>query len=227
MSEVTERSLSDEKQTPYETRTGHPPAPVGKGTGALVVVAVVALLVGVGGGFLVGHATVNSPSPAPKAATPVDYVYLQIKPGCAWCASPFNGSDEYTPANFTVPAHTLIVLTITNFDNGVNPVAPSVRQVSGVLGNVEYQGASAPSSWGTTASSVDGSALSHTFSANPQSTTSGFNVPIPASTGPGGNSVTVMMFFNTTGSISWQCNAPCDGWSMAQAGFMAGTITVV
>ncbi|MDE1819690.1 MAG: hypothetical protein KGJ23_01715 [Euryarchaeota archaeon] len=174
------------------------------------------------------HAAEAAPTPKPTPPPPPapDYVYLAIKGGCAWCASPFNGSDQFTPANFTVPDHTEIIFTITNFDNGQNPVATPVAQVSGVVGGVEHVGASLPSSWGTAASEIPLGDVSHTFSALPQSTTSGWNVPLHESDGPSGWSTTFALYFNTTGPVLWECQAPCDGWSMGQPGFMSGTITV-
>lgn len=170
-----------------------------------------------------------TPAPAPPAPTPAapDYVYLTINGGCAWCPAPFNASDQYTPANFSVPSHTLLVFTITNYDNGQNPVPLSVAQVYGVLGGVEYENGAPPTSWGTPETSIPTDNVSHTFSALPQKTTAGWNVPIHESDGPQGYRVTFEMFLNTTGTVSWECEAPCDGWSMGEAGFMSGTITVV
>ncbi len=172
-----------------------------------------------------------APAPAPTTTAPAppappDYIYLAIKGGCAWCAAPFNGSDQYTPANFTVPSHTLLIFTITNYDNGQNPVPSAVAQVFGVLGGIAYQNAAPPASWGTPATSIPVANVSHTFSALPQKTTAGWNVPIHEADGPQGYSVTFEMYLNTTGTVAWQCDAPCDGWSMGEPGFMSGTITV-
>ncbi|MDE1821765.1 MAG: hypothetical protein KGI98_13070 [Euryarchaeota archaeon] len=179
-------------------------------------------------GVPVGLGKGNSP-PAPSGGG-TDYVYLQIKGGCAWCSAPYNASDQYTPANFTVPSHTLIVLTITNYDNGLNQVPSTATQVSGVLGDLEYQGAAPPTSWGQPASSVDAGSMSHTFtvlSGSYSGLPNGLNVPVPASAGPDGTSVTVKFFLNETGTVSWLCLAPCDQWSMGTGGFMSGTVTVV
>lgn len=225
------RQLENESEEAFAIRTGSPRQPAPRWDNlALLLFVSVALVIGLGGGWVAGtHLT----APAPTASTPAttapapDYVYLQIKGGCAWCSAPFNNSDQYTPANFTIPSHTLIVLTITNFDNGVNPVTPTATQVSGVLGGVEYQGAEPPSSWGTPQSSVPASSMSHTFTVSQTSSFGGLNIPVPASTGPSGTSVTVMLYVNETGALSWQCLAPCDNWSMGMSGFMSGTITVV
>ena len=172
----------------------------------------------------------TSPGPPSSAPPPPDYVDGTINGGCAWGNAPINGSDQYTPANFTVPAHTLIILTITNYDNGQNPVLPGFEQVSGVLGNVEYANATPPLSWGTPTSAVSISDVSHTFTVMPNTyggLPGGLNVPVPASEGPSGSSVTVELYLNATGQVSWNCMAPCDTWSMQTPGFMAGTITVV
>ncbi len=191
-----------------------------------------AMVSGVPVGFANGSGTSSSSSGGGNSGP--DFVYLTINGGCAWCPGPFNTSDQLSPANFSVPAHTLIIFTIVNFDNGQNPggngtPSPS-PQVQGVLGNVEYQNATPPDNWGTPVTTMPLGDVSHTFSSSPAGVpmaTGGFNVPIPANEGPQGTSVTFKMFFNQTGALNWYCNAPCDPWSMSQAGFMQGTITVV
>ena len=60
---------------------------------------------------------------------------------------------------------------------------------------------------------------------------SGFNVPIPSAInspeGGIGATVTFFAYFNETGTFTWNCEAPCDPFSMATDGFMTGTMTVV
>lgn len=148
-----------------------------------------------------------------------DYVYLSINANPD--ISP-PSADQYNPANFTVPAHTLLVFVITNYDTGENPVAPTLANVAGTVGNVEYLNGST-----TGVSSVPASQVSHTFSFVGKNVYSGFNAPIPAASN---STPTVVMFhayFNTTGAFVWHCLAPCDSWSMGSPGYMIGTMTVV
>lgn len=160
--------------------------------------------VGVGGG--------GAPSSPSTGGGGTDYVYLSIGPGV------YNSSmDQYTPANFTLPVHTLVVFHITNYDNGQNP-ASQYTQVSGTVNNLIYvNGAS------TGVSSVDVGSISHTFTIMK----TGFNVPVPAASSTAPTTVTFSAYFNDTGTFTWNCMAPCDPTSMAAPGFMTGMLTVV
>lgn len=150
-------------------------------------------------------------SPAAPKGGGTDYVYLSIGPGV------YNSSmDQYTPANFTIPAHTLVVFHIVNNDNGLN-AAPMYTQVSGTVNNlIHVDGAS------TGVSSVSVGSISHTFTIMK----TGFNVPVPAATATGPTTVDFSAYFNDTGTFVWNCMAPCDPTSMASPGFMTGTLTV-
>ena len=156
-------------------------------------------------------------------ATPV---YLSIN-------NPFDtennsSADQYAPANFTVPSHTELEITLTNYDTGQNVVTPNEAAVSGTVGDCVYLNAP-PSSLGPCVKSVNTGFVSHTFSFE-SGAYAGFNVPVPsaAASPPGGigASVTFFVFFNTTGTFTWNCLAPCDTWSMSTDGFMTGTMTV-
>lgn len=137
-------------------------------------------------------------------------------------------ADQYAPANFTVPSHTLLEFTLINYDAGENPVPSTEAQVSGTVGNCEYLNAT-PTALGPCVKSLPDGFVAHTFSfvAGPYAS---FNVPIPSANAslPGGigASATFFVYFNTTGTFTWNCLAPCDPWSMATAGFMTGTMTV-
>lgn len=138
-------------------------------------------------------------------------------------------ADQYAPANFSVPAHTLLEFTIVNYDTGLNPVTPLEGAVNGTVGNCIYLN-STPTALGPCVHSVPTGFVAHTFSFE-NGTYSGFNVPIPSANdsveGGIGASVTFFAYFNTTGVFTWHCEAPCDPWSMMTDGFMTGTMTVV
>jgi hypothetical protein len=142
---------------------------------------------------------------------------------CAPC------TDQYAPANFSVPAHTLLEFTIINYDTGQNAVTPVQSEVNGTVGNCMYLN-STPTALGPCVHSIPDGFVAHTFSFV-QGAYAGFNVPLPSALnspeGGIGASVTFFAYFNTTGTFTWNCVAPCDPYSMATAGFMTGTMTVV
>ncbi len=170
--------------------------------------------------------TSNSPSGTPE--TPVQLaVDNPFNTGnnstCAPC------TDQYAPANFTVPADTLLEFTITNYDTGQNPVTPLQASVNGTVANCIYLN-STPTVLGPCVHSVPEGFVAHTFSfvSGPYS---GFNIPLPSAVesveGGVGSTVTFFAYFNETGTFTWNCLAPCDPWSMAHDGFMTGSMTVV
>ncbi len=118
--------------------------------------------------------------------------------------------DEYYPANFTIPPDVDIVITITNYDNGTNPVPDSIGKVTGTVGGAAVVN-------GQTVTSIPGQDVSHTFTIP----SLGLNVPIPAS-----GTVTFTLLVEASGSYPWHCMAPCDTNAMATPGFMEGTLTV-
>jgi hypothetical protein len=138
-------------------------------------------------------------------------------------------TDQYAPANFTVPANTLLEFTLIDYDTGQNPVTSTEATVNGTVGNCIYLN-STPASLGPCVHSVSAGFVVHTFSFE-SGPYAGFNVPIPSavdSSGEGstGVSVTFFAYFNETGTFTWNCEAPCDPYSMATDGFMTGAMTV-
>lgn len=189
------------------------------GKAALALAVVIPLLLGVvAGGIVVS--VLRSPPAASTPSTPSgpDYLYLTI------AFNPETGLDQYFPANFTVPAHTLVVVTIADYDDASNPVSDATGCVKGTVGNTEtITNASHPS--GEAVACIPGSEVAHTFSLN----TSAYdlNVPVPPSESIAVPVlVTFSAYFNTTGQFVWHCLAPCDGVSMVTLGFMMGTITI-
>lgn len=118
--------------------------------------------------------------------------------------------DQYFPANFSVPADVAVVVTITNYDNGTNPVPDQDGRVTGTVGGTA-------SADGHVYASIPGSGVSHTFSV----LALGINVPLPPS-----STVTFSLMLEQPGTYSWHCLAPCDANAMATPGFMEGTLTV-
>ncbi len=185
--------------------------------GTLVLAIAVVLLVGLVGGGLVGYWS-RGLVPAPAAPGP-EYLFLTIGFDYA------TGLDKYFPANFTVPTHTPVLVTITNYDNASNPVPAAVANVQGTVGGVEtMQAASAAEPMVMTA--VPANDVAHTFTMD----SGGYAISVPI---PAANSladpmrVTFTAYFNITGAFDWHCLAPCDSSSMATPGYMRGTVTVV
>jgi len=177
-------------------------------------------------GLPVGFGT--SPASSSSSGTPSTGVILTIN-------NPFdtannNSADQYAPANFTVPAHTLLKFTLINYDTGQNQLpAATDANVNGTVGNCAYLN-STPTSLGPCVHSLPSTFIAHTFSfvSGPYA---GFNVPLPSAAaspeGGIGASVTFFAYFNETGTFTWNCLALCDPWSMITSGFMTGTMTVV
>ncbi|NNM67282.1 MAG: hypothetical protein HKM06_04625 [Spirochaetales bacterium] len=137
---------------------------------------------------------------------------VQGKPG--W---PF-----YTPADFTLPPDSEVVVTITNYDPGTEPVPSGRNVVSGTEGNSELAN-------GKPVSSLEAGLVSHTFSIEKLK----LNVPVPPLVKKSGPGVVVFRFHTPAeGTYPWQCWAACgsgkSGWegAMSTEGFMTGTLKV-
>jgi hypothetical protein len=185
--------------------------------GTLVLAIAVVLLVGFVGGGLAGYVS-RGLLPAP-AVPGQEYLFLTIGFDFA------TGLDRYFPANFTVPTHTSVLVTITNYDNASNPVPTAVASVQGTVGNVETMQA-ASSAVGMVMGAVPAGDVAHTFTMD--SGGYAINVPIPAANSLADPMVvTFHAYFNITGTFDWHCLAPCDASSMTTPGYMRGTVTVV
>jgi hypothetical protein len=173
------------------------------------------------GVLVIGAVAIVEESPgiygSPKAdPNSPDYLYLTIS------FNPVTGNDEYFPANFTVPVDTLVMIIVTNFDNGTNPVPSLLRSVTGTVGDTELVTEGNPTTTTSVAALAPGS-LSHTFSIMQIE----LNAPIPPA--PSGSSPSVTSFgvyFNQTGTFDWMCQAPCNPVSMETPGLMSGIVTV-
>jgi hypothetical protein len=133
-------------------------------------------------------------------------------------------------ANISLPAHTLIQLTIISYDT---PTAGSTDQegkVAGTVGGTIYlingttaMGMNVPAAWGQNVSSVPGSMLAHTFTIQQL----GINIPVV-----GGDTEIAYLNLNQTGTFQWICLTPCgfgptgtEG-AMSAPGWMEGQVTV-
>lgn len=187
------------------------------GGGTMALAVGIALVLGVIGGAALG-VLVRAPVAGP-ATGGTDYLFLTIGFDFA------TGLDRYLPANFTVPTHTLVVVTITNFDNASNPVPSAAGAVRGTVGNVMVM-RSADQAVGMTMNVVPASQVAHTFTMDGGAYT--VNVPVPAAASRATPMiVTFHAYFNVTGAFDWHCQAPCDPSSMNTPGFMRGSVTVV
>jgi hypothetical protein len=172
-----------------------------------------------------------SPTARSPSGTPVTGVLMSIDNpfDTGHDAANNSSTDQYAPANFTVPANTLLEFTLINFDTGLNPVSSLEATVNQTVGNCIYLN-STPTSLGPCVHSVPATGVAHTFSFD-TGPYAGFNVPLPSAVGSpeGSSGATVIFFayFNQTGTFHWRCLAPCNGLSMATFGFMRGTMTVV
>ncbi len=158
-------------------------------------------------------------APSPSNATPAkDYIYLTIGFNSA------TGLDEYFPANFSVPAGVPVQFTITNYDNGTNPVANAVGVVRGTVDGTES--VSVAGQPPQVLSALAGNEVSHTFTIESGGVFVSAAMPAAVSLSQP-TVVTFTVLFNTPGIYTWHCLAPCDLQAMGVPGFMTGTMTVV
>jgi hypothetical protein len=193
---------------------------------AVAVVLVVGLLVGLalGGAFTGGSGSGSPPAPVGPS-----YLYLTVT------TSADTEFDTYYPANVSVPHGEQVVITITSYDPGVNPVPDPFGTIIGTQSGVANY-TLAPNQSTQTLGSLPSSLISHTFSVTLPGMAGQMllgegkpmiNVPVPIS--PDGilpATVTFSVTFSAPGDYAWRCVAPCDPYSMTTPGFMSGSIIV-
>jgi hypothetical protein len=164
----------------------------------------------------------------------------------------YNNSTGYQPAyfvlgqnglessaNISIPAFTLIDLTIFNYDNGNGSIgSPQYANVTGTVGGTETYfnntllNATDPANTiningSITAKSVPVALIAHTFTILSSTGSVLVNVPVPVS-----SVVHASFYINQTGTFLWQCQVACGsgpiGWdgAMATPGWMMGSIKV-
>ena len=131
----------------------------------------------------------------------------------------------YTPSNLVLPAHSLVTITIRNYDLGdtLLPNNSPFTQVQGTIGGTA-------SANGHTYTSLDADKVAHTFTILQLHV----SVPVPGDAIKGENYVAVTFTIRTgnAGTYMFQCFDPCGMGSsgfmgpMMTMGYMMGTLTV-
>lgn len=160
-------------------------------------------------------AVISAPLP-----THITLTIVPQKPGSAM------QGPAYTPyTNLTLPAHSLVTITIINNDAGDTalPQGSPFNVVSGVVGGSAYVD-------GARYTRLAPDKVAHTFTVPGL----GVSVPIPGDIPAGQKTITVTFSFHTggAGTYFWQCMDPCGsgstGWGgpMTTSGFMKGALTI-
>lgn len=136
-----------------------------------------------------------------------------------------NGWPGYSPASLVVPAHSLVTLTIRNYDLGDTPLPANspFTQVQGTVGGIATVE-------GKPYTMLAPAKIAHTFTLAAMHV----SVPIPGDGPKGASYVSVTFSFHTgnAGTYTFQCYDPCgtgtSGWMgpMMTKGYMVGTVTV-
>lgn len=122
-----------------------------------------------------------------------------------------NGGISFAPSNFSMPAYTMVQVTITNYDSRSSNVSSVYTQACGTVEGLENVG-------GTNVSGLSQSEISHTFSIT-NGSYSGFNVPIPIAGASTPSSVTFETYFDVPGTYHWESET--NG-----GGPISGTVTI-
>jgi hypothetical protein len=135
----------------------------------------------------------------------------------------------FVPSDITLPAHSTVRISITNFDGATAQKPARYARVWGTVGGtiqVRKMMASMPNMpehVSTVRALNANTQVSHTFTVPGMH----LNVPVMAS-----GVTTFVVHTGNAGHYTWQCYNPCgtgkSGWggAMSQKGFMSGTITV-
>lgn len=179
-------------------------------------VAAAVLVLGVGLALAPGVAVPARAAPGPAAAGPTAYLNLTIG------YNPSTGADDFSATNLALPAHTRILVTITNFDPQASALlVPWDNRVIGTLGGNELVSAAGQSYWVTSVAAND---IGHTFTIHDAL----YNISVPIPPALSESSPTVVSFalqFNWQETTNWGCVAECGGPGMA-VDRMYGTLTI-
>ncbi len=171
--------------------------------------------------FLWAGPTVLAPRNQVRPASHAALDIMPVRPG-----GPAQAYAAYLPSTvLSVPAHSVITVTIRNFDLDPTPVSADspYARVQGTVGDAAYADSQAYTA-------LDRTGIAHTFTV-PQL---GLNVPIPGRSASGKPYVVVTFSFRTgaPGTYRWRCFDPCGdgpdglGGPMADVDYMEGTLTV-
>ncbi len=189
-------------------------------------------------------ATVNGTASTPQGTLPHAFLDLDTWPDSM--AGP-HGADggthpdwvSYGPStNLSVPAHSLVTVTIKQYDSGEELNNPFFASVHGTVdGTMTLDG--------TTLKAVDPNHVGHTFTIHGLASTKDplfVSVPLPAvpedaatldNGYPAPHVVTFSFVTQGPGEYVWQCEYPCGdgtyakfGGPMSQQSYMSGTLTV-
>jgi len=183
-----------------------------------------------------GQLQLDQQAPSGNNSTPYTLTLLETM-DTAWNATMAQpqfqvaGPHGLQPAsNISLPAHTLIRLTITSYDTPTMGSTDQEGKVTGTVGGTVYlingtiaMGTNTSQVWGQNVTAVPGSMLAHTFTI-PQL---GINIPVV-----GGDTVIADFYINQTGTFQWVCLTPCGfgatgmQGAMVTPGWMTGEVTV-
>ena len=131
----------------------------------------------------------------------------------------------YAPNTLVVPAHSLVTITIRNYDLGDTPLPKGspFTTVQGIVDGVAHAD-------GHAYAALAPEKVAHTFTIQQL----GINVPVPGDTATGKPYAEVSFTFRTgaSGTYYFRCFDPCGsgaiGWQgpMVTKGYMLGTLTV-
>lgn len=150
--------------------------------------------------------------PGTPGTAQVDYLYLSI------FANWSQNVDFFTPANFSVPAQSLIEVTVADYDQSPSNVSEEYTHVCGTVnGTMQVNGQSV--------SSVSANDVSHTFTIT-NGSNAGLNVPMPCASAKSPTIIKFSMYFSKPGVYHWQCETKCGDHPMNEDGRLSGLITV-
>lgn len=212
--------------------------------GAGVVVAGV-VLSSAGAQAAALSATVRGTVQTPQGTVPHAYLELATYPDSAQGVHGKDGGAHPSwvtygaSSKLRVPAHSMVTITINQYDTGGSLTNPYFATPRGTVGGVEMVD-------GKSVSKVDPDAVGHTFTLHAAPTNQDplfVSVPLPAlpdDAQPVGDApypkphvVTFSFMTGGKGEYVWNCEYPCGdgfyakfGGPMSTRGYMAGTLTV-
>ena len=215
---------------------------VAAGVLVVVLVGTTLALAGTTPGLL--NATIKGTAQTPVGVLPHAFMELATYPDSLAGEHGVGGGSEpdwvsYGPTtNLSVPAHSLVTVTIKQYDSGGTITNPYFATVRGTVdGTIKINGKT------TTTENPD--AIGHTFTIHALPTNQDplfVSVPLPAlpdnaKPAPGSNYpvpdvVTFSFVTGGPGNYVWNCEYPCgDGYvdfggAMSTRGYMSGTLTV-